>query len=53
MNQRAIPALIKALGDGPTAVSDRAHEALQQLTEQKFGKDAAAWQQWWQAQKKQ
>jgi hypothetical protein len=45
--------LIGALSDPDQAVSSAAQEALEQLTAQKFGKDQARWQAWWQAHKKQ
>jgi HEAT repeat protein len=50
---RAVAPLIGALSDPDEAVSRAAREALEELTAQKFGKDQARWQEWWQANKKQ
>ncbi len=50
---RAVPPLIAALRGGEQAVTGKAHEALQELTAQKFGKDPAQWQEWWQSHGKQ
>jgi len=52
-DQRAVAPLIGALSDPDEAVSSAAQEALGQLTAQKFGKNQARWQAWWQAHKKQ
>jgi HEAT repeat protein len=49
---RAVAPLIGALRDADQAVSDKACEALQELTGQKLGKDWERWQEWWQSQKK-
>jgi len=43
-------AAIQALGDERENVRMTVAEALTATTEQDFGKDAAAWQQWWEAQ---
>jgi HEAT repeat protein len=51
-DSRAIPPLIAVLRDVDEKVAARAHESLQELTAQTFGKDAAQWQTWWQSQKK-
>lgn len=44
---RAVAPLIGALREGDKGVSDKAHEALQELTAQKFGTDPARWREWW------
>lgn len=47
-DRRAIPPLIDALTRG-TLPDRRAAGALESLTGQTFGLDAAKWQAWWQA----
>jgi len=48
-DRRAVEPLIGALGDPQDEVSRGAQSALEELTEQKLGKDAARWQEWWKA----
>lgn len=43
----AVPALIQALQDKSDRVRGYAAEALEAITGQQFGQDAARWQQWW------
>jgi HEAT repeat protein len=43
----AAPALIQTLEDVNQDVSTAAILALSAITEQDFGRDAAAWQEWW------
>jgi hypothetical protein len=43
----AVPALIQALGDSESHVSGSAFAALKAITGQGLGREAAAWQEWW------
>ena len=46
----AVPALVQALGDEESFVRARVAGALEAITGQDFGEDAARWQQWWEEQ---
>jgi HEAT repeat protein len=46
----ATPALIQTLADENQNVNTAAILALSTITEQDFGRDAAAWQVWWEKQ---
>jgi HEAT repeat protein len=48
----AVPALIQALQDKSDRVRGYAAEALEAITGQQFGQDAARWQQWWNEQQR-
>ena len=45
-----VPALIQALEDAGPSVSRSAADALEAITGQDFGEDAARWRQWWEEQ---
>jgi HEAT repeat protein len=50
---RAVAPLIGALSDADKDVSRAAQNVLEKLTAQKFGKNRARWEKWWQTNKKQ
>jgi len=52
-DMRAVAPLIGALSDADKEVSSAAQAALEELTAQKFGKNRARWEKWWQTNKKQ
>jgi hypothetical protein len=43
----AVPALIEALQEDDENVRENAGQALERITDEDFGQDASAWQQWW------
>jgi len=47
-NRDAIEPLIRALRDRDVFVQDKVADALKQLTGKRFGRNAKAWQKWWQ-----
>jgi HEAT repeat protein len=50
-DRRAIPTLLNMLYENPDP-RRAAGEALEAITGQKFGSDAAKWQAWWEGEKK-
>lgn len=46
----AVPVLIQALQDDEKWIRDRSLLALKSITGEDFGKNAAAWQEWWETQ---
>lgn len=46
----AVPALIEGLEEGDACMGTYAHDVLVAITGQDFGKDAAAWRDWWEGQ---
>jgi len=49
--ERAVEALIGALGDERASVRIRAAAALAETTAEEFGEDAGAWERWWEGQR--
>ena len=51
-DKRAIPALMRALENPQRYIRRYAYEALEKMTKQNFGSDAAKWREWWEKEKK-